>query len=124
MKRVTGLGGVFFKANDPEKITAWYERHLGLPRDESGVQFRWRGAEDPNEEGATAWAPFPRDSPYFTHPFMINYRVDDLDALLVELQKEGVQIDPKRDDSEYGRFAWIVDPEGNRVELWEPPKKK
>ena len=127
MRRVTGLGGVFFKANDPNKLYEWYEKHLGLKREQGSVNFKWRGAEDAKEEGMTVWALFPKDTKYFDPSrasLMINYRVDDLDALLEALRKEGVTIDEKREDYDYGRFAWIMDPEGNRIELWEPPKKK
>jgi len=127
MRRVTGLGGVFFKANDPNKLYEWYEKHLGLKREHGSVNFRWRGAEDTKEEGMTVWALFPKDTKYFDPSrasLMINYRVDDLDALLKVLRKEGVTIDEKREDYDYGRFAWIMDPEGNRIELWEPPKKR
>ncbi|MCW3061276.1 MAG: Glyoxalase/Bleomycin resistance protein/Dioxygenase family protein [Capsulimonas sp.] len=128
MKRVTGIGGIFFKSKDPKVLTDWYASHLGIPLGEHGeVMFKWRGAEPSTEEGVTVWAPFPEDTDYFEPTkaaFMVNYRVDDLDALLEALTAEGVEIDPKRDDSEYGRFAWITDPEGNRIELWEPPKEE
>jgi predicted enzyme related to lactoylglutathione lyase len=129
MKRATGVGGIFFKARDPKTLSAWYERHLGLksaPEAGNSVIFKWRDAEDPNQEGMTVWAPFPQDTKYFnpsSAPFMVNYCVDDLDALLEALRAEGVTIDPKREDYDYGRFAWIMDPEGNRIELWEPPKQ-
>jgi predicted enzyme related to lactoylglutathione lyase len=129
MKRVTGLGGIFFKSDDPEALYSWYEKHLGVQREPhgQGVMWEWRDANQHETKGATVWSIFPRDTKYF-HPsqssFMINYRVDDLDALLAELRKEGVEIDPHREDYEYGRFAWIMDPEGNRVELWEPPKEQ
>ena len=126
MKRVTGIGGIFFKSKYPKALTDWYASHLGIPLGEHGeVMFQWRGADDSTEEGMTVWAPFPEDTDYFEPSkaaFMINYRVDDLDALLEALKAEGVEIDPKREDLEYGRFAWIIDPEGNRIELWEPPK--
>jgi catechol 2,3-dioxygenase-like lactoylglutathione lyase family enzyme len=125
--RVTGLGGVFFKADDPQKLYQWYEEHLGIKGGDQGAMFQWRDKEDPNREGMTIWAIFPRKTSYFQPsdaPFMLNYRVDDLDAVLDALRSEGVTIDPKREDHEYGRFAWIMDPEGNRVELWEPPKEK
>ena len=126
MKRVTGIGGIFFKSKDPKALTEWYATHLGIPMGEHGeVVFTWHDAENPVEDGMTIWAPFPADTEYFgpaKNAFMINYRVDDMDALLEALTVEGVEIDPKRDDSEYGRFAWVIDPEGNRVELWEPPK--
>ena len=128
MGRVTGIGGIFFKANDPAALQAWYERHLGLKAqpDGSGIMFFWREGEvEGGEPGMTVWSPFPKDTTYFAPsaaPFMINYRVDDLDALLEALRAEGVTIQEKSEDYEYGRFAWIMDPEGNKVELWEPPK--
>jgi catechol 2,3-dioxygenase-like lactoylglutathione lyase family enzyme len=124
-KRVTGLGGIFFKADDPQKLYQWYEKHLGIKGGDHGAMFHWRDKEDPNQEGMTIWAIFPRNTGYFKPsdaPFMMNYRVDDLDAVLEALRSEGVTIDPKQENHEYGRFAWIMDPEGNRVELWEPPK--
>jgi len=128
MKRVTGIGGIFFKAQDQKKMAAWYEKHLGLKEEHAGegVSLRWRELDNPDTIGLTAWSIFKEDTKYFNPsraPFMINYRVDDLDGLLDALRAEGVQIDPKREDFDYGRFAWIMDPEGNRIELWEPPKK-
>jgi len=127
MKRVTGVGGIFFKAENPEKLYEWYEKHLGIKREPhgGGAELHWREDENPERRGTTVWALFKKDSKYFdpSHaPFMLNYRVDDLDALLEALKGEGVQIDPKREDYDYGRFAWIIDPEGNKIELWEPPK--
>jgi predicted enzyme related to lactoylglutathione lyase len=120
MRRVIGLGGIFFKARDPEKLYAWYEKHLGITRnDPTSAMFFNKG----DESGVTVWSIFPADTEYFkpsTAPFMINYRVEDLDALLDALAKEGVSIDPKREEYEYGKFAWVTDPEGNRIELWEP----
>ena len=122
-RRVVGLGGVFFKARDPEKLYAWYEAHLGIRRDDtSAATFLCAGDKD----GVTVWSIFPRDTRYFgtsTQSFMLNYRVDDLDALLKTLAAEGVSIDPKREEYDYGKFAWITDPEGNRIELWEPTTK-
>jgi predicted enzyme related to lactoylglutathione lyase len=128
MKRVTGIGGVFFKSDDPERLYAWYEKHLGLIREShgNGVAFQWRDAEDPKQKGLTAWNIFPRQSEYFDPSragYMINYRVDDLDALLKQLKEEGVEIDPHREDYDYGRFAWLMDPDGNRIELWQPPNQ-
>ena len=127
--RVTGVGGIFFKSDDPDKLYQWYEQHLGIhPRLTAPVpSFEWRDAEDADKKGMTVWSIFPRNTKYFepsSSPFMINYRVDDLDALLEALKKEGVQIDPHREDYDYGRFAWIMDPDGNRIELWEPPKEQ
>jgi predicted enzyme related to lactoylglutathione lyase len=125
MKRVTGIGGIFFKSENPEKLYDWYENHLGIKRDpKAGVCFAWR-EPGTGETGYTVWSLFPRSTKYFDpsrSSFMVNYRVEDLDALLALLRQEGVEIDDRREDSEYGRFAWIMDPEGNRIELWEPPK--
>jgi predicted enzyme related to lactoylglutathione lyase len=125
MKRVTGIGGVFFKSQDPEKLYSWYEKHLGIKRmPGNGVMFEWQDAQT-DAEGQTIWSIFPRATKYFdpSHAsFMMNYRVEDLDTLLALLKQEGVEVDDKREDSEYGKFAWIMDPDGNRIELWEPPK--
>ncbi|HXZ80204.1 MAG TPA: VOC family protein [Terriglobales bacterium] len=124
MERATGIGGIFFKCDDPEKMYQWYEKHLGLKRVGGAVGFEWRH-KDEDKPGMTVWSLFPRTSTYFDPSqanFMINYCVENLDALLERLRAEGVEIDPKREDHEYGRFAWIMDPEGNRIELWEPPK--
>ena len=122
-QRVTGIGGVFFKAKDPEGLSQWYAHHLGVPwKPGEGAMFRW--ADDPAAgEGLTIWSAFPADTRYFDPspaPFMINFRVADLDALLKQLSAEGVRIDPKREDYPYGRFAWVYDPEGNKIELWQP----
>ena len=124
MAKVTGLGGVFLRARDPKKLTAWYAEHLGLPvTDWGGVTFVWDECAAPEGHGATAWSLFPADTKYFgegEQSAMLNYRVDDLDALLAQLAAKDVWIDPKRQDESYGKFAWIKDGEGNRVELWEP----
>lgn len=124
LKRVTGVGGIFFKADRPEELAAWYAAHLGIaPGPDGYAGFAWREKDDPSAEGFTIWNPFPRDTKYFlpsNAPFMINYRVHDLDALLAALTNEGVAVE-KREEGEYGKFAWIMDPEGNRIELWEPP---
>jgi predicted enzyme related to lactoylglutathione lyase len=125
-QRVTGLGGVFFKADDPERMYQWYEKHLGLTREEGAgaVLFRWLQPGDPPRPGMTVWSIFSRDSKYFDPSragFMFNFRVTDLDGLLAALRAEGVTVDDKREEYDYGRFAWIIDPEGNRIELWEPP---
>ena len=124
-KRVTGLGGIFFKAEDPKAMYEWYERHLGIQRQHGAVTFPWRDQEDPSRESVTVWSIFPSKTPYFnpsSAPFMINYQVEDLDSLLETLQAEGVTIDPKREDHEYVHFSLIKDPESNRIELWEPAK--
>ena len=127
MKRVVGLGGIFFKAKEPEKLSAWYQKHLGLDVEEwGGVTFQeGAGAElTPQRKSYISWSPFDADTKYFSpseKPFMINFRVHDLDAVLTELRQEGVQVDDKTEASEFGKFGWLMDPEGTRIELWEPP---
>jgi predicted enzyme related to lactoylglutathione lyase len=125
MKRVTGFGGFFFKAEDPKALAAWYRDHLGLPVQAwGGAAFRWA---DDSPTGTTAWSTFKADTDYFapsTAPFMVNFRVADLHALLAALRAEGCQVMDKVDESEYGKFGWVMDPEGNKVELWEPPPGK
>jgi predicted enzyme related to lactoylglutathione lyase len=123
MKRVTSLGGIFFKCQDPEKMKKWYSDHLGLKTDEYGTNFEWRKSSDPTMKGFTVWSPFSNDSKYFEpskKEFMINYRVDNIEALIDVLRKEGVTILDDIDSSEYGKFIHIMDPEGNKIELWEP----
>ncbi len=126
MKRVVGIGGVFFKAKNPEKLREWYRDHLGFDLAKwGGAVFRPSGDKGSIENEKTAWSLFPDDSDYFapsTQPFMINYRVDDLHALLAALRSEGCAVDAKVDESAFGKFGWVMDPEGNRVELWEPPR--
>ena len=125
MNRVTGIGGIFIKAKDPDGLRDWYREHLGLDvQDWGGVAFRWHEPGRPDINGSTVWSVMPESSDYFapsTAPFMVNYRVEDLHALLGLLRKEGCQVDDKVEESEYGKFGWVMDPEGNRVELWEPP---
>jgi catechol 2,3-dioxygenase-like lactoylglutathione lyase family enzyme len=121
--RVIGLGGVFFKSTDTDRLNSWYTENLGMTRGAEGFGFRWRAHDRPEIEHFTAWAVFAQQSTYFDPsgaPFMINYIVDDLDAILAKLAASGVNIDPKREDYDYGRFAWIYDPDGNKIELWEP----
>ena len=126
MKRVTGIGGIFFKANDPGKLRNWYRVHLGIECEkENGAVFNWLKTDDPNSERYTVWSPFPADTNYFapsTKPFMINLQVENLDEVLAQLKREGVDVDPRVESCDYGKFGWIMDPEGNRVELWEPKK--
>lgn len=122
-KRVSGLGGVFFKCDDPEKVKAWYTRHLGFTVDEYGGAFQWIQAEDPSKSGYTAWSPFSKSSDYFKpseKEFMFNYRVENLEELLKILEKEGVEVVGEIQEFDYGKFAHIMDCEGNKVELWEP----
>jgi catechol-2,3-dioxygenase len=125
MKRVTGIGGIFFKSENTDKLYGWYEKHLGIKRmPGNGVMFEWKEKES-DAGGYTLWSLFSRDTKYFDPSrasFMVNYRVEDMDALLALLSEEGVEI-AGREDSEYGKFAWVMDPEGNRIELYEPPKE-
>lgn len=125
MKRVTGIGGIFFKAKDPKAMHAWYRQHLGIDAQVwGGASFNWTDADDKPVAGTTAWLITKQDSDQFapsTAPFMVNYRVADLHALLKALREEGCNVLEKVDDSEYGKFGWVIDPEGNKVELWQPP---
>ena len=119
MARAVGVGGVFLRARDPKALSAWYAEHLGIPAGEDGSMV----FEGPSAAGPTVFAHFPADTKYFgscTQQAMVNLRVDKLDELLAQLGAAGITVDPKREDAPYGRFAWIVDPEGNRIELWEP----
>jgi predicted enzyme related to lactoylglutathione lyase len=124
--RVTGLGGVFFKARDQKALVAWYRDRLGLPvEDWGGAVLKWRDHDDPKKPGSTVWAIFEDRTDYFGTPgqrAMLNYRVADLDALLADLRREGVTVDEQIMEDENGRFGWISDPEGNRIELWQPPE--
>ena len=124
MKRVTGIGGIFFKTQDPTALKAWYERHLGLNLDPAyGTSFEWRQTQDPERKGFTAWSPFPADTDYFApsqRDFMVNYRVADLEGLLEVLREEGVEVVDEVQTFDYGKFVHILDLEGNKVELWEP----
>src|ERR1700678_245599 len=127
MARVTGIGGVFLRARDPKSLSAWYAKHLGIQlSDYGGATFLWSD-EVPATTGMTTWSLFPENTSNFgsgsekgPQQAMINYRVDNLDELLTQLEAAGVPIDPKRDEYDFGRFAWITDPEGSRLELWQP----
>jgi catechol 2,3-dioxygenase-like lactoylglutathione lyase family enzyme len=126
--RILGIGGIFFKSANQQQMREWYGKHLGLADKGGEVMLPWREKDNPEKEQVTVWAVFPGNTKYFEpgQAFMVNYIVDDLDGLLERLQKEGVKIDPKRQNEDYGRFAWIYDPDGNKIELWQPltPKKK
>jgi predicted enzyme related to lactoylglutathione lyase len=125
MEKVTGIGGVFFKVRDPDNMSAWYQEHLGIEAKEGAADFAWREMDDPEQIGRTVWAVFPKDSTHFgasSSSLMINYRVANLDRMLEQLRAGGVTVE-KVEDHDYGRFAWIMDPEGNRIELWEPKEK-
>ena len=123
--RILGIGGIFFKSANRDQTREWYAKHLGLADKGSGAMLPWREHDDPQKERVTVWTVFPASTDYFAsnQPFMVNYIVDDLDALLDRLKQEGVKIDPKRMNESYGRFAWIYDLEGNKIELWQPPAK-
>lgn len=123
--RVIGVGGIFFKAKDPKRLSAWYQDHLGVPvQSWGGAVFNWSEGTRAGEPGTTVWNIFPDTTKYFDPgkaSFMVNYRVADLHDLLGKLRSEGCQVDEKVDESEFGKFGWVTDPEGNKIELWEPP---
>lgn len=128
MAKVVGIGGVFFKSKDPKKLGAWYRKHLGVDvQPWGGAVFPWKAAKPSGRQRFTVWSPFAADTKYFAparEPYMVNFIVDDLDALLAQLRRARVKIDPKpMEQSELGRFAWIFDPEGRKLELWEPPRE-
>jgi predicted enzyme related to lactoylglutathione lyase len=121
-KRVTAIGGIFFKCQDPAAVREWYNKHLGFNTDQYGTSFEWRHADDPEKKGYSVWSTFPKDTKYFEpsgKDFMINLRVEDLDWLLAELKKEGIEQIGETQAYEYGKFAHIIDPEGNKIELWQ-----
>jgi predicted enzyme related to lactoylglutathione lyase len=124
--RATGIGGIFFKARDPAALAEWYRVHLGLPVEPwGGAALRWAGEHNPAGVGTTVWSPFKADTQYFAPSeasFMVNYRVADLHAVLAALRAEGCDVDDKVEESEYGKFGWVIDPEGNKLELWQPPE--
>jgi predicted enzyme related to lactoylglutathione lyase len=124
MKRVTGIGGIFFKTKDPKATNEWYKTHLGFDTTPYGTSFEWLKAEDSTKKGLTQWNPFAETTKYFepsVKEFMINYRVDNLEALVEALKKEGITIVDNIENSEYGKFVHILDNDGNKIELWEPP---
>ena len=124
MKRVTGVGGIFMKSANPKAMRDWYQRHLGIDVQEwGGAAFTWKGPQNPDGVGTTVWNIFDASSNYFDpsrSPFMVNYRVADLVALIAALRAEGCNVGEKVDESEYGKFGWVFDPDGNKIELWEP----
>lgn len=126
MQRVTGIGGIFFKSRDPQALGAWYRRHLGIDVQAwGGAVFHWKGEHNPQGQGSTTWSPFQADTDYFapsSASFMVNFRVADLHALLAVLRAEGVTVMDKVEESEFGKFGWVLDPEGNKIELWQPPE--
>jgi len=123
VRKVTGIGGIFFKCKEPGKMREWYKTHLGLNTNQYGAVFEWRQGADTTKKGFTQWSPFGEKTKYFepsTKDFMVNYRVDNLDQLVAQLQKEGVVITDKIESVEYGKFVHIMDMENNKIELWEP----
>jgi len=127
MKRVTGIGGIFIKSKDPARLKAWYREHLGMDvQDWGGMTFPWHTPESPNPDGMTVWSVFDASSKYFdpsTAPFMVNYRVENLGEVIAVLRAEGCDVAAKTEESEFGKFGWVFDPDGNKIELWEPPAK-
>lgn len=124
MKKVTGIGGIFFKTKDPSKLKKWYTENLGFETDDYGHMFKSRDFENPDESSFLQWSPFKDDTDYFgpsAKPYMINYRVHDLEALKEALEAAKVEIVDEIASYEYGKFLHIMDPEGNKIELWEPP---
>jgi len=122
MARVTGIGGVFFKARDPEALRTWYRRHLEMDiQSWGGLAFQWQDDPGGIAIGSTVWSISSETTDYYPRPFMINYRVADLPAVLAALRDEGCAVDDKTEESEFGKFGWVTDPEGNRVERWQPP---
>jgi predicted enzyme related to lactoylglutathione lyase len=125
-KRVVGLGGIFFKSKNPKEIKSWYSKHLGLETDAYGTSFEWRKADNPEEKGFTQWSPMTDETTYFQpseNEFMINYRVENLEKLVEILREEGVNVLDAIETFEYGKFVHILDPEGRKIELWEPHDK-
>ena len=123
MARVTGIGGIFFKCSDPEGLKEWYTRHLGIPSDKYGHLFAFHEADHPGNRGLLQWSPFPADTTYLapsTKDFMINYRVDDLEALVAQIRDAGLAFLDEIETYPYGKFIHLLDPEGNKIELWEP----
>ena len=123
MAKVTGIGGIFFKTKDVHKTKNWYQEHLGLQTDQWGTNFEWRTAGDPSQKGFTQWSPSSSESNFFGNDdqqFMINYRVDDLEALIENLRSQGIKILDEIESVEYGKFVHILDPDGHKVQLWEP----
>lgn len=123
MKKVTALGGVFFKCSNPQEMNEWYARNLGLATGPYGATFEWRDIDDPARKGSTAWCAFPEDTSYFKpsdKPFMINYRVENIVALVEQLKKDQVTVIDDISEYDYGKFVHVLDPEGNIIELWEP----
>jgi len=123
-RRVTGIGGVFLRSKEPKRLARWYREHLGMEIDAQVVTYEWLSPNSGHHRGSTVWAALPNDDRDWGKgrpTAMVNYRVQNLDEVLAQLKSEGVEVEGKTEESEYGRFGWVTDPDGNRVELWEPP---
>lgn len=123
MKKVTGIGGIFFKSKDPKKMREWYKKNLGLDTDQWGTNFEWQQSTEEKKKGFTQWSPMTEKTKFFepsNSDFMINYRVENLSELLKQLKKDGVKILDEVETVEYGKFVHILDNEGNKIQLWEP----
>lgn len=121
-KRVTGIGGIFFKAENPAELNAWYKKHLGMDTTDYGTTFMWRKDDKPEEKGYTLWTPFKKETTYFapsTKEFMVNLRVENIEWLVEKLKEEGITVLDEIESSDYGKFVHILDHEGNKVELWQ-----
>jgi predicted enzyme related to lactoylglutathione lyase len=124
-KRVVGIGGIFIRAKKADRLSKWYSKHLGISIIENVAIFTWLNPNHPKQKGHTVWSIFPQNTSYFGrkgNQFMVNYRVRNLKSLLARLRREGVKVARKVEESKYGKFGWVTDPEGNRIELWEPPR--
>ena len=124
-KRVTGIGGIFLRSKEPKRLARWYREHLGMEIENQVLTYEWVSPGPDHRRGATVWAVLPNDDRDWGrgHPTaMVNYRVENLDRVLADLKTEGVEVEGKTEESEYGRFGWVTDPDGNRIELWEPPR--
>ncbi len=125
MKKVIGIGGIFFKSADPKALSDWYSKHLGIANEGWGAQFFIEQQQKEVKDAYQLWTPFKADTKYFEpsqQSFMINFMVDNLQALLAQLRADGVEVMEKTEEGEFGKFGWCMDPEGNKIELWEPPK--
>lgn len=128
MSHIKGIGGIFFKSPDPKALSNWYASTFDLnPSEYGGIEFQWSDSAQSTQARYSIWTPFKENTTYLnpsTKSFMINFIVDDLDALLADLEQKGVKIEPERDNADYGKFAWLMDPDGNKIELWQPPEKQ
>ncbi|HYA70300.1 MAG TPA: VOC family protein [Thermoplasmata archaeon] len=126
-KRVIGIGGIFLRSKEPKRLARWYREHLGMEIDNQFLKYEWLSPKDDHHRGTTVWAALASNERDWgrNHPSaMVNYRVEDLAGLLAQLKEEGVEVDGQTEETEHGRFGWVLDPDGNRIELWEPPRRE